>query len=652
MARSGQADAEAARPLPRARLLLEWLAIGLGASLLVASAFWAGWSERADRLLYDLVAPLHAPPPDPRILIIAIDNHSLAQIGPWPWPRDVHAAALNRLEAARPAAILYDVLFLERSRQDEALAAAMRARGNVYLPLLVDGPGWNGANVDIRLPVEPIRGAAAGIGSANLLLDADGHIRRFDLASRGEAGRPAIPHVAELMHRRVAGRPSSAFAHAAGGGAPVWLPFQSFGAFPSLPFVALLRGEAPADLLRGRILLFGVTATGLGDAHNVSSALGGPLPGVEVQANLLSALLADRLIRPLDARIGLALALAPLWLLLLAFWRLRPAHSLLLALALLLGTLATSGALLALAGLWWRPAATLLGLLLVYPLWGWRRLATIGRFLTSEVDQMSAARDLPSPPASSAPGWGGDAIAADAARLHEAIGQMRLAARERQEMLQFLSHDMRAPQASILALAAHEGEAEPARLERIGRYARHTLKLADDFVQLARLQSRAASPDEPVDLGDAMAQAADIVWPLARSRGIVLQASGGDSTSGDCWAGDCWARGDGAALVRAFTNLLDNAVRHAPEGSTVRYGVRIADPPSLALCEVIDAGPGLPPERATDPFVRFGAVAGGGSGLGLAYVKAVAQRHGGRAAYEPAPGGGSCFSMLLPLDPE
>jgi signal transduction histidine kinase len=112
--------------------------------------------------------------------------------------------------------------------------------------------------------------------------------------------------------------------------------------------------------------------------------------------------------------------------------------------------------------------------------------------------------------------------------------------------------------------------------------------------------------------------------------------------------------GDLQLIERAVTNLIDNALRHAPGAEPVRVSLRRAD--SHAHIVVEDAGPGLPAELAQrlamsqslrDPPARR---AGGGiGGLGLAIVQRVAQLHGGTLRLLPAPQGGTRLCLSLPL---
>ncbi|MGE4429328.1 MAG: CHASE2 domain-containing protein [Sphingobium sp.] len=304
----------------RGRLFVEWLLIGLGASLVVLLSVGSSLVERADRLLYDMVAPFHAAPADDRLLIVAIDDDTLAATGRWPLSRDIHAQALSRMKAARPAAILYDILFIEPSAQDRRLADAMAGQPPVYLPMLFDIPGLDGAPWLIHRPISPIAEAAGGIGTANLSLDRDGRARSIAIATAEDGAdgadsanaAPILPHLAELSYRRLVGHSSPAFERTRATGEALHIPFLPPGSFRTISLLPVLRGEVPADFLRGKILLVGATAEGLGDIHPVSTAHAGRLPGVEVQANLLSSLLADRFVTLLPGWLIALLSLLPL----------------------------------------------------------------------------------------------------------------------------------------------------------------------------------------------------------------------------------------------------------------------------------------------------------------------------------------------------
>ena len=346
------------------------------------------------------------------------------------------------------------------------------------------------------------------------------------------------------------------------------------------------------------------------------------------------------------------------------------------------------------AELWVAAAVVLPGLLAVGMLWRWRRLAASGTFLARVIDAMPGAvcvfdaqgrlrllngcarsifarfvpgmdfaalvdlanatvtpsgEELRLPDgrcftvAQSGPVDGGIRVIA----LNE-VTAARRAEEERRHMLEFLSHDMRSPQVAILGLSQDNAACAPApeRLRRIRRLARRTLKLADDFVQLSRL-SEVALELEEVDLAALVGEALDTAWFAAREKRITLVRDVPDTP--------VCVRADGHVLARAVDNLLDNAIRHGPEGSRVVVTVRAIG--SKARLVIRDEGPGLPEARRGQPFQRFGpsgfSAAGPtgagptGAGLGLSFVKAAVEKHGGTIACRSSRKRGTAFAIDL-----
>ncbi len=230
--------------------------------------------------------------------------------------------------------------------------------------------------------------------------------------------------------------------------------------------------------------------------------------------------------------------------------------------------------------------------------------------------------------------------------------------RKRDEALRFLSHDMRAPQASILTLLemhATDPQALPATklTARIGRYARQTLNLADDFLRLARAERARVAEFVPVDLVALIEEVRDEAMPLATWRDTTLVV--------DIGAEEALVLGDGDLLRRAVMNLVSNAIKYSPAGQTVRIGLAQdseADNIVGWSVFVIDQGYGIAAEDLPKLFGRFTRLqredqpAEEGIGLGLAFVKTVAERHGGRidvhSRTAPAPQPGSTFTLRLP----
>ena len=176
-----------------------------------------------------------------------------------------------------------------------------------------------------------------------------------------------------------------------------------------------------------------------------------------------------------------------------------------------------------------------------------------------------------------------------------------------------------------------------AQAERVGRLAADLRKLAE--VEAQPLERAAVDVAELLE--EAMEEARQN--PAAADRQLAL------SLSRAPWPLPPVA-GDRDLLFLAIHNLLDNALKFTRTGDTVE--VRVAEDGSAVVVEVADTGAGLPAEELPHIFEELyrgqGARGIEGSGLGLALVKAVAERHGGSVAVRSRPGQGSVFSLRLP----
>ncbi len=742
----------------RLRLAIEWLLIGIIASLFVVLAHqWRG-TQSFDNLFYDRLIGASRPPADKNILIVAIDDPSLKVIGKWPWLRDVHAQLLEKLQAANPRSITLDILLSEASEGsgDARLATAIAGPNPVFIPLHFNSPGTDGKNFDAILPAENFARSANGIGHVNLTFDDDGIVRRTALCFDPENNGKRWPHVIELVFRGLkSGNAVSPAYKKQECGDTLLIPYTKRGSFAQISYVDLMSGQLPPALIKGRDIIVGATAIGMQDNFPAPYSDGALVPGVEIMANMLSSLRQDNFIRPVPSALVLILSLLPMWLLLVGFLRWRPRTALafsLLAFALILVACAVALGM----RLWFPPGAALLGLLLVYPLWGWRRLQAMSDFMASElgalekegeasplpvrvsratdmvgrqsealagaIDHMRDLRrfvsdtlaDLPDPMFVTDPS---DSITLSNDLLNERLEQnivgmplenaldiivmpenraavdrylknaaphagdsglefvrfasprgrtfvMRRAAvesdkgelrghihyladitalasaeAEREQVLQLLSHDMRAPQSAIIALL--DGKIDDDARKRIERNARRTMQLAQDFVDLARM-GETEFDGEDILFADLIRDVADNFWPLAKERGITI------SVADDSDAGFVSAEPD--SLARAFANLIDNAIKFSPDGGII--SVTVARSGNFLSATICDQGKGIDAEILPRLFTRFAT--GGeqkgrtkGTGLGLTFVMAVVERHCGSITATNGKNGGCCFEMTL-----
>ncbi|SIT39742.1 Integral membrane sensor signal transduction histidine kinase [Paraburkholderia ribeironis] len=395
---------------PRARLgrragwrfLFEWLSVGCFGIVVILLCSLGRLSAGVDQLVYDRFLSLRTQPLLTDIVMIEIDNASIAQLGRWPWPRSVHAKLLEEIAKAGPAAVIFDVLFTEANPEDEQLAHAI-ALSPTYLPVLLTAPDASGRRVAIE-PAAPLAQAAAGLGHINLEVDSDGIVRSV-AQYEGDAGsrwpQLMVP-VADAVERGTLRlnpaprRPAQLEAASRsrrddGDEGRFLIPFGlNAENYTKLSFASVLAGDVQADKLRGRIVVIGVTASGLYDrfATPVSGDLG-PLPGVYIHADVLDTLLTGREIEPAGRWVVLAASLLPLAALLAGFLVLSPLRSLLLTVGL--GVLATAGsaALLHGARLWLSPMPAIIGMVIVYPIWNWRRLEMTLAYLREELQRLA-----------------------------------------------------------------------------------------------------------------------------------------------------------------------------------------------------------------------------------------------------------------------
>lgn len=244
-----------------------------------------------------------------------------------------------------------------------------------------------------------------------------------------------------------------------------------------------------------------------------------------------------------------------------------------------------------------------------------------------------------------------DELGAASTALDELIGRLADAEQQRSHddqarrtLLAAVGHDLRTPLSALQAAveALQDGVAtDTARyLRAMSHDIDHLRVLVDDLFLLARIEAGEISLDpEQLDLAELADETIEAMNPVARTRGVELRLEA---------AGRASVRGGADALGRVMRNLVDNAIRHAPERSDVV--VRVLDRDGVTV-EVHDRGPGFDPailDSAFAPFVRADPSRNresGGSGLGLAIAKGVIEAHGGRIWAEPGPGGRVGFHL-------
>jgi signal transduction histidine kinase len=235
--------------------------------------------------------------------------------------------------------------------------------------------------------------------------------------------------------------------------------------------------------------------------------------------------------------------------------------------------------------------------------------------------------------------------------LDEARAEREQSLDRQREFVADASHELRTPLTSIqanLELLQVAGKASDDDDRQAVDSALSSTKrmsgLVSDLLLLARADAGRPVATRDLDIAAIAAGALEEVQPLAGERHIESQLDG-----------PLPLQGNPDELHRLIRNLLENAVRHTPEKSTIELTARRDG--DEALLEVVDDGPGIPAEMENQVFDRFvrgdgpaDTAGGGGSGLGLAIVRAVAEAHGGSVSAGRSTYGGARFSVRLPLE--
>jgi PAS domain S-box-containing protein len=240
-------------------------------------------------------------------------------------------------------------------------------------------------------------------------------------------------------------------------------------------------------------------------------------------------------------------------------------------------------------------------------------------------------------------------IAEDVTAQKQALAERRELERLRTELIANVSHEFRTPltliQAHLARLAPHVRDDDREQVAGITQSVQTLLALVDDLLDLARLEAGKLAIDyAEVDLGRLVRRVAGSFEVVASAKAIELVID----------APDLVAQVDPERIQRVASNLVVNAIRHAPYGGRVRCVVQRVGTASEGRVRIViaDSGPGIPAEQRERVFERFFQAAGdrfGGVGLGLALVRDLVELHGGRVWAGQAREGGAELVVELPL---
>ena len=242
-------------------------------------------------------------------------------------------------------------------------------------------------------------------------------------------------------------------------------------------------------------------------------------------------------------------------------------------------------------------------------------------------------------------------VRALAGAVNQLLGAVQESVAAQRRFISNAAHQLRTPLAGLksqteIALQANSDPQLAARLARVHESAVRSAHLVNQLLTLTRAEPEAAGalPHELLDLRALVQEVTAEHVPRALQAGIDLGMD--DPPEG---TPALRVRGASLLLREAVANLIDNAIRYAGRGAEVTVSVR--EEGGLSVVEVADNGPGVPdPAQRDAVFSRFvrATSEGPGCGLGLAIVREIAERHGGRAELQPVSPQGLRARLLLP----
>lgn len=234
--------------------------------------------------------------------------------------------------------------------------------------------------------------------------------------------------------------------------------------------------------------------------------------------------------------------------------------------------------------------------------------------------------------------------------IHD-ITERKQAERLRQEVVAMVTHDLRTPLGTVSNILDFMQRGTFGHLDEKGekyiisgqRNVERMMTLINDLLDIEKIQSgRMELSLNDLPLQDCFNSCRELHAGLAEDAGVMIEVVPTDIT----------VRVDDEKILRLLSNLVANAIKFSPEGTTIKISAE--DLEHEVQVHVQDQGPGIPEDQLDSVFERFQQVHGaqkkkGGSGLGLAICKAIAELHGGRIWAESKNGNGTRFTFSLPL---
>ena len=611
------------------------------------------------------------------VVIVDIDEASMARYGQWPWPRDLLARLTSAIARQGPRVIGFDILFAEADRlssaagvvtpqstesNDAGFARSMMATRVILGTAAVEAaipPGHPPRQPSLMMAggdatphlrryaglvsnLEPLEAAARGLGLISVELDRDGVLRRIPAVARvGDTILPALE--IEMLRIAAGARPLriAVGAHGIMGVAPaggqiatdprgrIWIYYAEPDRSRYVSVADVLAAAVREDRFAGKYVLVGSTAAGLRDLH--MTPLGVPMFGIEVHAQFLENLLLDvGLNRPPAATAAEIVLVLMIGLVVigarhrLAGWRLA------LLFALVGGVLA--------GGAWYAFAAYRLLLDASYPLLSAAALVLLVAGQNARAVRRTAEAT----------------VQLREARLRELQAELAHASRQSDigQLASALAHELNQPMGAIgnflRASRRLLAKPEPEPAADVRHYVNQAIDQADRAAAIIEgmrvLADTGHAPRAAGDINAAVEEALAIALLDRRGEGVAVVARPADGLPPVLM--------NRTQVQQVVLNLVRNAIEAmaASPRRELLVETRLIDGAGVEVA-VGDSGPGLAPEVEARLFKPFVSTKDTGMGIGLSISRSLVESQDGRMSAERNAAGGTTFRFTLPLAP-
>lgn len=571
------------------------------------------------------------------IVIVAIDDDSIDALGRWPWPRSYHSDLLSELQSAAPKVLAFNVLFTEAEDNKASSLSFREAIKDSVFPVVL--PVLKTTQyADFYLKTHNTL-----LSTIDITADPDGVIRRVKLIDR-DSNR-LLPQLS-----------LQAYWGADNNGLSIQSIYtqelinysntQDFG-FKQVSYKDILSGNYEKEDFANKIVLVGMTATGLGDRF--VTPLSNSHSSVNIHAEIIRNILNDSFFYDLNNSERNYVSLFIVFLYFITVFFVQKIHMSYVVLAFSFIVVYLTITLLYF-NIWWSPLSCIAIFLVSWMIWSWRRSVAIISWCRSSL-RYSTAYTLSDVGVSTfkiKKPIVYDRFQFELNYLERMLNSAKNLDNKKAKLRTFLSHDLRTPHASMMALIGSQKNSKTALPEHdfnlhMERLIHKSLSLLDDLLVLSKSEIDLLKL-QPVLLAAVVQDTLDYLWPQLTANNIKVSFTTQDNELGEIL-------GDAKLLLRAFANILENSIKYAGAGATILINLK-KDQSGIVL-SLSDDGPGLNNsnnysgvDSHTLHSVEF---INKSYGLGLELVKTAVSLHNAKFLTSDLKGKGAEFVLIFPI---